>query len=228
MSRRKPSRCLGLVGGLGPAATVFYYRALVAALEKEERAPRLLIAHADIGRVYEIVSAKDYDALAQYLAGLIKEMAAGGAEFSAIVAATPHICAPQLAKLSPLPLIDMIDAVADVLRARNLQRVALLGTRFTLESRMFGRLDEVATMPKPEEIDRVHTIYTEVVAGRGSAALLDELKKFARLFVERDGAQAVLIAGTDLSPLLGETALGVPSLDCSRIHIDAIARQMAA
>jgi aspartate racemase len=224
---RKQSRCLGLIGGLGPAATVFYYRALIAGLEKHDRVPRLLLAHADIGRVYEIFSAKDYDGLARYLASLIEQIAAGGAEFSAIVAATPHICAPQLAKLSPLPLIDMIDAVADALREKKLQRVALLGTRFTVETKMFGRLGGVdVIMPKPGEIDRVHAIYTEVVAGRGTAALLDELKNLAHLFLER-GAQAVLIAGTDLSPLLAESDVGVPVLDCARIHIDAIVRRMA-
>ena len=75
----KAGRCLGLVGGLGPAATVHYYRELVAAHERRGRVPRLLIAHADIGRVYAAVTAKDFGGLARYLADLIANMAAGGA-----------------------------------------------------------------------------------------------------------------------------------------------------
>lgn len=107
----KAGRCLGLIGGLGSGTTIHYYRQLVAAHEQHGRVARLLIAHADIQRVYAAVTAKDFDGLARYLAGLIANMAAGGAEFSAIVAATPHICAAQLAAISPLPLINMLTKV---------------------------------------------------------------------------------------------------------------------
>jgi aspartate racemase len=95
-----------LIGGLGPGATVHYYRELVAAIEKQTRMPRLLIVHADIHRVYAAVTAKDFDGLARYFASLIASLAAGGAELSAIVAATPHICAKQLGVISPLPLVN--------------------------------------------------------------------------------------------------------------------------
>src|SRR5476649_2865180 len=130
----KEARCLGLIGGLGPGATVLYYRELIAAIEKQGRVPRLLIAHADIKYVYETVTANDFGALARYLAGLVGNMAAGGAEFTAIVAATPHICAPQLVAFSPLPLVNMLSEVAAAVRAKGLKRVALLGTRFTVET----------------------------------------------------------------------------------------------
>ena len=142
----KEGRCLGLIGGLGPGATVHYYRELVAAHERHGRVPRLLIAHADIQRVYATVTAKDFDGLAHYLAGLIANMAAGGAEFSAIVAATPHICAAQLTAISPLPLINMLTEVQQAVSARGLKRVALLGTRFTIETRMFGCLEGIETV----------------------------------------------------------------------------------
>jgi aspartate racemase len=78
----EPGRCLALIGGLGPGATVHYYRELIAGHERLGRVPRLLIAHADIHRVYACVIAKDFDGLARYLAGFIESMAAGGAEFS--------------------------------------------------------------------------------------------------------------------------------------------------
>jgi aspartate racemase len=220
-------RCLGLIGGLGPLATIHYYRELVAAHEKQGRVLRLLIAHADIGQAYAYVNAKDFDGLARYLAGLVANMAAGGAELTAIVAATPHVCAPQLAKLSPLPLIDMLAEVANAIRARGLTRVALLGTRTTIETRMFGGLGEIeVVMPAPGEIDRIHAIYMDVVAGRGTAAHADELRELARTFIKRDGAQAVLLAGTDLTTIINESDAGFPALDCARVHIDAIVRRL--
>lgn len=223
----KETRCLGLIGGLGPGATVYYYRTLLAAIEQQGRVPRLLIAQADINLIYTTVAAKDFDGLARYLAGLIEQLAAGGAEFTAIVAATPHICARQLVALSALSLVDMLAEVASAVRARGLKRVALLGTRFTLETRMFGALLDIEVIvPSAEEIDTIHRIYTDIVAGHGSDAQLDELRRLAKTFVSRDGAQAVLIAGTDLSGVFTEANAGFPMLDCARIHIDAIVRRM--
>ena len=223
----KEARCLGLIGGLGPGATVLYYRELIAAIEKRACVPRLLIAHADFNKVYAAVTAKDYDALAKYLAGLIADMAKGGAEFTAIVAATPHICAPQLVALSPLPLVNMSSEVAAAVRARGLKRVALLGTRFTVETRMFGSLGDIeVVMPQPDEIDQIHRIYMDIVAGRGTEAQNDELRGLARKFLARDGAQSVLLAGTDLSITLNEGNAGFPATDCVRVHIDAIVKRL--
>jgi aspartate racemase len=227
MATAQETRCLGLIGGLGPGATVHYYRALIAAIESQGRVPRLLIAQADIGRIYAAVAAKDFDGLARYLAGLAASMAAGGAEFTAIVAATPHICAAQLVALSPIPLIDMLTEVAAAVRARDLKRVALLGTRFTLETRMFGSLGDIdVVMPSAAEIDAIHRNYTDIVAGRASPAQLEELRKLAQTFIARDGAQAVLIAGTDLSGVFTEANAGFAMLDCAQAHVAAIVRRM--
>ncbi|HXZ22767.1 MAG TPA: aspartate/glutamate racemase family protein [Pseudolabrys sp.] len=223
----KEGRCLGLIGGLGPDATVYYYRELVAAFAKHDRVLRLLIAHADYNRVYATVTAKDYDDLAHYLAGLIANMAAAGAEVSAIVAVTPHICAAQLAAISPLPLVNILNEVPQVVHARDLKRVALLGTRFTLETRMFGCLDDIeVVMPSVDEIERIHQGYVDFVTGRGSDARRGELRQLAQTFVTRDGAQAVLIAGTDLSTVFTESNAGFPMIDCARVHIQAIVQRL--
>jgi aspartate racemase len=154
-------------------------------------------------------------------------MAAGGAEFTAIVAATPHICAAQLAAISPLPLINMLTEVQRAVSARGLTRVALLGTRFTIETRMFGCLNGIETViPEANEIARIHLIYKDFVEGRGSDAQADELRKIARTFVTRDRAQSVLIAGTDLSMVFTESNAGFPMIDCARVHIDSIVRRV--
>ena len=223
----KEACCLGLIGGLGPDATVHYYRELIAGIDKQGRVPRLLIAHAEYDRVYKLVTAKDLDGLARYLSGLIASMAAGGAEVSAIVAVTPHICAAQLAAMSTLPLVNMLEEVPRMVRARGLNRVALLGTLFTIETKMFGCFGEIdVVMPSTEEIERIHGAYVNFVAGRGSDTDRETLRKIGQTFVTRDGAQAVLIAGTDLSTVFTESNAGFPLIDCARVHIDAIVQRL--
>ena len=226
---RKEGRCLGLIGGLGPPATVYYYRSIIAAHEARGYAARMLIAHADINRVRLTVEAKDYDGLARYLAKLIGDTKAGGAELAAMVAITPHICAPQLLPISPLPLIDIVTETANAVRKQGHKRVALLGTRFTLETRMFGRLDGIdVVMPRPAEIDQIHDAYMNIVSGRSPAAQVSLLRELAHTFIKRDGAETVLLAGTDLSTEFNEGNTDFPAIDCARLHVEAIVRQLLA
>ncbi len=227
-STGREGRCLGLVGGLGPGATFYYYRGLLAAHEAAGRTARLLIAHVDINRVRGFVENNNRVGLARYLAGFISSLTAGGAEMAAIVAITPHICAAELTAISPLPLIDIVSEVAAEIRARGLKRVALLGTRFTVESRMFDRLGVDVIMPKAEEIEQIHNAYMDVLYDRSTPAQIDGLRQLARTFIARDGAQAVLLAGTDLSMVLNEDNAGFPTIDCAAAHITTIGKRLLA
>jgi aspartate racemase len=222
----KEGRILGLVGGLGPGATVHYYNGLIAAHKAQGRVARMLIAHADVDRGRPLAEAGKLDELARYLNGFIEQTAAGGAEMAAIVAITPHICTAQLLPLLRIPLIDMVSTVADEVRARGLKRVALLGTRSTVESKMFGRLGVDVTMPTPGEIDFIHNAYLDVVYDRSTPAGIDQLRELARTLIRRDGAEAVLLAGTDLSMVMNEQNAGFPTLDCAGVHIKEITRRL--
>jgi aspartate racemase len=111
-------RKLGLIGGLGPGATIHYYRELAKA-----QAGEFLIVHADMDRVRGDVERGDRDGLAAYFARLIERLARGGAEVAAISAVTPHICICELEKVSALPLVNIIAETA----ARRFDRVAIGG-----------------------------------------------------------------------------------------------------
>ena len=147
---------------------------------------------------------------------------------AAIVAVTPHICSAQLLPLLKIPLIDMVATVADAIRERGLKRIALLGTRSTVQSRMFGRLGVGVVMPKPDEIESINNAYLDVVYDRNTSVTLDRLRELARMLIKREGAEAVLLAGTDLSMVLNEENAGFPTLDCAGVHIAEITRRLLA
>jgi aspartate racemase len=222
----KEGRCLGLVGGLGPGATIYYYNGLLAAHKAQGRVARMLIAHADVDHGRPLAEAGKLDELARYLNGFIDATAAGGAELAAIVAVTPHICSAQLAPLLRIPLIDMVATVADEVRARGLKRVALFGTRSTVQSGMFGRLGVEVAMPAVDEIELINTSYLDVVYDRSTPQTTERLRELAHTLMRRDGAEAVLLAGTDLSMVMNEANAGFPTLDCAGVHIKAIAQRM--
>lgn len=218
------AKCLGLIGGLGVGATAHYYQELVAAQRSREGSLRLLIAHADVTRVLDDVKNNNISGLADYLLGFIRQLDNGGAQVAAIAAITPHICIPQLLPRSPLPLVNLLDEVARTVRARGLKRVALFGTRFTVETGLFGQLTGIEIVqPKPDELDRIHGTYVEIVnAGRASEEHLRTLRAIAHTLCRRDGAEAIILAGTELSLVFNETNTDFPAVDCARVHLDAI------
>jgi len=224
----KEGRVLGLVGGLGPNATVYYYNGLIAAHKTQGRVARMLIAHADVDHGRPLAEAGKLDELARYLNGFIDQLAAGGAEMTAIVAVTPHICSAQLAPLLKIPLIDMVSTVADAIHARGLKRIALFGTRSTVQTKMFGRLGVDVVMPEPEEIETINNAYLDVVYDRATPATLDRLRELAHTMMTRDGAEAVLLSGTDLSMVMNEQNAGFPTLDCAGVHVAEITRRLLA
>ena len=224
--RNKEGRVLGLVGGLGPNATVYYYNGLIAAHKAQGRVARMIIAHADVDHGRPLAEAGKLDELARYLNGFIDATAAGGAEMAAIVAVTPHICSAQLLPLLRIPLIDMVATVADEIGARGLKRVALLGTRSTVQSRMFGRLGVEVVMPEPDEIDVINNAYLDIVYDRSTPAGIDRLRELAHTLIKRDGAESVLLAGTDLSMVLNEANAGFPTIDCAGVHIAEITKRL--
>ncbi len=224
------SRHFGLVGGLGVGATVIYYEAIAAACATKGVVPRISIAHANAPTALAHVQAGRIDGLATYLAGFVHEMAAAGATFAAIPAITPHICLAALKAQITMPLIDILDVTRDHIRARGIQRIALFGTRYTIESRLFGALDGIEIVdPQPAEIDEIHRIYLDL-AQKGACAPEDveRLRDIARTLIRRDRVESILLAGTDLNLIFDESNAGFPAIDCAKAHIDAIVAAMTA
>ncbi len=205
-------------------AAVIYYRAIAAGCADRGTVPRITIVHADAPTSLAHVAAGRIDELADYLAGFVAELRSVGASFFAIPAVTPHIALGRLAKRDPMPIIDMLDVTARGLRERGLARIALFGTRFTIETALFGALDAFDVVsPRPQEIDEIHRVYLELAtAGHTSAAGVKALRDIARAIRRRDRVDAVVLAGTDLKLIFDEDSAGFPSFDCASAHIKAI------
>lgn len=109
----------GLVAGLGVGAGIFYYRSLVNAYLARAMSPRILMVHSDVQKVMSLANARESHQLADYLVGLLGQLAGGGARIATIPAFSPQICERELAERTPLPLIDLLDAIiAEVSRRR--------------------------------------------------------------------------------------------------------------
>jgi aspartate racemase len=218
-------RCIGLVGGLGPESAVHYYRGLERAHSEAGAAADVVIVNADRVRVQACMAGADLPGLASYLAGIITRLRAAGAELAAIPAVTPHACLGVLGNMTDVPLVSIIDTTREALLGLKLRRVALFGTRYTVNSDMFGNLAGFEVVrPGEEEIEAVHGIYMAVVeAGEGTSAQMDRLSRIAHRLLGKDGVESIVVAGTDFSPLFARGTVNYPFVDCSEHHIRRIA-----
>jgi aspartate racemase len=222
--------CVGIVGGLGVGATVHYYEKITAACKARGVIPDLVIVHADVDRGQGFVRDGKLDALADYLASFIDRLGAAGAKAAVLPAVTPHICIDELTTRIRLPLINIIDAIGSELRTRKLKRVALFGTTFTMEGSLWAQLSGVDIVkPQPDEIAFVGKAYQRILdTQKGDADDTAGLRRIAADLQRRDGVEAILLAGTDLTVIFDEATAGFPSIDVARVHIDAIVERLAA
>jgi aspartate racemase len=226
----KESRCCGLIGGLGVGATVLYYEGITDACAARGSIPRMTIAHANAPTALKLVQAGSIHGLADYLAGFAQELKTAGARFAAIPAITPHVCRNELKARIDLPLVDILDVTARHLRQLRLTCVALFGTKFTIDSDLFGALEGVDIVrPKDAEVEEIHRIYLDLAQkGRCSPGDEGRLREIAATLCRRDGVEAIVLAGTDLNLLFNEANAGFPAIDCAAAHIAAIVEEMCS
>jgi aspartate racemase len=222
------ARCLGLIGGLGVGATIHYYEKVARALEAQNRTPEIVIVHAETSRVFDYVQAHDRDGLAEYLNGFIRRLRSAGAEMIAIPAVTPHFCIRQLVAISPLPVLNIFQLLVRELAAQKVQRVAVFGTRYVIESGLFGEVTEaaIAKLEAPE-VDYIHETYVELArTGKGLEEQRKGLTAIAHALMKRDKVEAIVLAGTDLALLFDDTNTDFPFIDCAGLHIQAILKEL--
>lgn len=222
------SRCLGLVGGLGVGATVYYYQRLARECEKLGFALDIVIANAQTPSVFAHVEAKDRVGLAEYLNGFIARLKAAGAEMAVIPAITPLYCAMELAATSALPIVSLVDPLNRELAALEARRVTIFGTRFVIESDLFGALNGVEVVrPGPDEVDMIHKTYVELAeTGEASPEKYEKLTALAYHLVSYHAVDAILLAGTDLTLLFNEGNTEFPHVDCAALHVREIVREL--
>lgn len=230
MSRDSQQRTFGLVGGLGVGAGIFYYRSLVGAHLARGLSPQIVMAHADVRQVMRLAAARQTQELASYLTGLLRQLEGAGAQVAAIPAFSPQICARELAEMTPLPLIDLLDAIVAEIEQRGFQRVAIFGARVTIETKLFGRLQKIEVVaPTPSEIDLVSNAYTRIVEDeRVSSEDYQALRELAHTLIKRERLDAILLAGTDFSFVFNPENTDFPHVDGARIHIAAIMRELVS
>ena len=217
---------IGLIGGIGPAATDFYYRRLIKAFAAKGVPLELTIVHADTPTLLRNLAADDGAGQVAIYWRLSENLAAAGAGCVVVTSIAGHFCIEAFKAISPLPVIDLIDQVEREIAARGLRRIGVLGTRTVMETRVYGRIEAAAVSPPiGADLDAVHDAYVAMAA---TGMVTDEQRAVfvsaSRRMLDEGGAEAILLGGTDLALVFNEDETAFPIIDCAAIHADAVVR----
>ena len=226
---------LGIIGGTGPESTIEYYRRTIAAYRAqspESQAPSIFINSIDNKKLLDLAGANQLAQLADYLASEVERLARAGADLALFAANTPHLVFHEVQRRSKIPMLSIVEATCDAAVAAGRRRLALFGTRFTMQAsfylEIFGRRQIGIVMPNKAEQAYIHERYmNELLSG----IILDETHKGLLEIVgamkQREGVDGLILGGTELSLIFRDpTAAGVPVLDTTQIHVEAAVERL--
>lgn len=221
---------LGLIGGIGPESTIPYYHDIVYGVQSkvgEKFFPNLTIESLNVFDVLNMCDRKEYEALTNYLMTAINNLRASGADFIALSGNTPHIVFDELQKRSSIPLVSIIEATCDETKRRNISKVGLLGTIFTMDGEFFKKpfvnnQIEVVTPTDEEKRFVNQKISQELELGIVKEETLSAFMKIVHRMKDENGIQAIILGCTELPLLFKGVKTPVDCLDTMQIHIQTL------
>jgi aspartate racemase len=221
-------RRLGLVGGTSWVSSEHYYRVLnqsVAAAAGGLHSAPVTLWSVEFGEMARLQHAEDWAGVGRVLADAARRLVDAGCEGIALGANTTHIVADDVrAVIGDATLVDLVDATADAVAGY--RTVGLLGTGFTMRSRMFpdrlGARGIDVVVPSSDDQQRVHdVVYDEltrdVVTAASEQFYLDVVAKLVA-----EGAEAVILGCTEQNLLLHDGDADVPFVDTTTVHCAAL------
>ncbi|HLN22251.1 MAG TPA: amino acid racemase [Bacteroidales bacterium] len=224
-------KTIGIVGGLGPEATVDYYNEIINSFKNESADlfyPEIIIYSVNMSEFIGLMREKKYDQAMEKILEKTDALKRAGAVFAAITANTPHMFFDILKQRCNLPLISIVEATRDICVKNGYKRAGLLGTGFTMDASfypdVFSRTGIEVIMPETDDRKIINTkLFSEIEIGifrdDTRQILIDIIEKMVR----EQHIDCIILGCTELPLILKEPEYaGVPSLNTTKIHVDAI------
>ena len=230
-------KTLGIIGGIAPESTIEYYRLIIASYRKQKQDgsyPNIIINSIDMKKMLDLIGANDLTGVTGYLLSEVKKLALAGADVGLLASNTPHIVFEEINRQSPIPLISIVEAACETVKALKLQRIGLFGTRFTMQGnfypKVFSREGITLVVPNMEEQTFIHDKYmNELVNGIFLPETCTRILHIVDRLIEMEGIKGLILGGTELPLLLRDkTYKGIPFFDTTKIHGEQAVAQFIA
>ena len=214
---------IGLIGGIGPAATIAYYDLMVRRFREADQTLELTIVHADVAPLMTNSKSDNRAAQAKIFAGHIDQLKGAGCDVATITALTGHFCLEETRAIATLPIISAIEPIDQHCQQKGIKTIGLLGSPPVLSSHLFGQMELTNTVVPDGGSEKLGTAYFEMAT---SGTCSEETRKMffdaGNEMVKNRGADAILLAGTDLGLAFNGHDPGYPVIDALSVHVEAL------
>ncbi len=222
-------RKIGLIGGMSWESTAEYYRIMNQEVKERlggHHSAEIIMYSVDFEDVHRLQFRGQWDKLSLFLSEIARKLEMAGADFIVIATNTMHKLAPEIEKTISIPLLHIADATAERIKEAGLNRVGLVGTRFTMEMGFYReRLREKhgieVVVPSAQEREYInHVIYNELVLGILREESKRRFKEIIKGLAEK-GAQGVILGCTEIPLLIKQEDVDMPVFNTTEIHAKA-------
>ena len=217
---------IGLIGGMSWESTVDYYKILNSEVKKRLGTPHsaeIIMHSVDFAEIERLQAAGDWEELSSKMINLAKKLEKAGADMILICANTMHQMAPAVQAELEIPLLHIADAAAEKIKADGLNKVALLGTKYTMEGDFYkNRIEKNygidVIIPDSKDRNLIHRIiYEELVSGILKDSSKEKFKEII-LDLEEKGAEGVILGCTEIPLLVKAEDSNLPIFNTTELH----------
>lgn len=230
---------IGIIGGLGPEATVDYYKEIIGYFNSINangnlNYPEIIIYSVNMGEFLQYFIDKEFDKAVNYMVNRIERLKDSGADFAAISANTPHLLFNQYQAKTKIPLISIVECCREQAFKLGLKRCALLGTKFTMKAdfykNSFHKSGIEVISPNELEIEFINEkLFSEIELGIFKEETKQELLVIVQKMKKQHKIDSVILGCTEF-PLMfkDEKYFDIPFLNTTRIHVEGIIKECLA
>lgn len=221
-------KTIGLIGGMSWESSTVYYSTInrkVREILGGFHSAKSVMVTVEFDEIQTLQHKEDWNALEKLMVKSARQLEAAGADFVILCTNTMHLCSPAIVENISIPFLHIAEATGRKIAGMGLKKVALLGTRFTMEKDFYKtyileHFGIEVIIPEEPEREIIHnTIYNELVQG----VIKDESRlNFQQIIgnLEKNGAEGVILGCTEIPLLISQAEVKLPVFDTSTIHAE--------
>ena len=222
-------KTIGLIGGMSWESTQEYYRIINEEINKclgGLHSAKIILYSVDFAEIEKSQHMNDWNKLTKNMIDAAKSLEKAGADFIVICTNTMHKMADDIERSTNIPLLHLGDATAKEIKKKNLNKVGLLGTKFTMEEgfykkRLTDKSYAEVLIPDSDDREIVHkVIFKELCLGKVEQKSKENYIRIIDKLI-KNGAEGIVLGCTEIPLLIKQNDISVPIFDTTTIHAKA-------
>ena len=225
-------KTIGLIGGMSWESTKVYYELINKKIEQllgGFHSAKIILYSVDFAEIEKLQHAEKWEELCALMVDAAQRLETAGADFILLCTNTMHLCNDSITQNISVPFLHIAEAAGEKITSQKIRKVALLGTRFTMEKDFYKtvlkeKFGVEIIVPEEPERELVHQIiYEELVHGIIKNISREKMKSIIRN-LQKNGAEGVILGCTEIPLLISENDTDIPVFDTTKIHAEKAAK----